>query len=178
MGGKMIKTEIKVNTLTSLRHYIMMSVLNKLIDDGFIPSIDEEAFGRLFTSFKALYDDSMHDTHRSENYELLRDYGYDGSKYEVVKAIFSSLRSLSIIDDVSNLDKAISAIKDYEIFTLMECDGGGEGGSEDCNSIIKVGERYFQCNYNYYSYEGFDYSYHKIFEVTPKTVEVVQYFAI
>jgi hypothetical protein len=74
MSGKMIKTEIKVNTLSDLRHYIMMSVLNKLIDDGFIPSIDEEAFGRIFTSFKALYDDSMHVTHRSENYELLRDY--------------------------------------------------------------------------------------------------------
>jgi hypothetical protein len=68
MGGKMIKTEIKVNTLTSLRHYIMMSVLNKLIDDGFINLGD--------WSFSGQENFSKTDHYKNATQESSKDYVY------------------------------------------------------------------------------------------------------
>jgi hypothetical protein len=175
----MTNKEIKVSTLGDLRTNIMISLLNKLADEGFLPSIGEETFDRIFPKLKSLYDEAMSGCYRDSMYDLLREHGYDGSKNEAVEALFYSLRNLSIIDNVDNSAEAINAIKDYEMLRLMEYDGGGEGGSEDCYSIIKVGQRYFRCNYEYYSYEGFDYGNgSEVYEVAPKTIEVVQYFAL
>ncbi len=174
----MTNKEIKVSTLDDLRTHIMISLLNKLTDEGFLPSIGEETFDRIFPKLKSLYDESIR-YHCDSTYDLLRDHDYDGSKNEAVEALFSSLRNLSIIDNTDNSAEAIKAIKDYEMLRLMEYDGGGEGGAENCYSIIRVGKRYFKCDYEYYSYNGFDYSDgSEVYEVAPKTVEVVQYFPL
>lgn len=174
----MTNKEIKVSTLGDLRTHIMISLLNKLTDEGFLPSIGEETFDRIFPKLKSLYEESIR-YHCDSTYDLLRDHDYDGCKNEAVEALFSSLRNLSIIDNADNSAEAIKAIKDYEMLRLMEYDGGGEGGAEDCYSIIRVGKRYFKCDYEYYSYHGFDYSDgSEVYEVEPKTVEVVQYFPL
>lgn len=39
----------------------------------------------------------------------------------------------------------------------VEQDGGGEGGSESCHTIFKIGDEYYRMFYSYYSHEGFDY---------------------
>lgn len=170
----MTNKEIKVNTLDDLRTHIMISLLNKLTDEGFLPSIGEETFDRIFPKLKSLYDEAMSGYYHDSMYDLLRDHDYDGSKNEAVEALFSSLRNLSIIDNADNSAEAIKTIKDYEMLRLMEYDGGGEGGSEDCYSIIRVGQRYFRCDYEYYSYNGFDYSDgSEVYEVAPKTVELL-----
>ena len=59
---------------------------------------------------------------------------------------------------------------------VMEIEGGGEGGSQDCYTVFKVGEsQYFQVNYSYYSYDGFSTEYADIYEVVPREVLVTQY---
>jgi len=172
----MTNKEIKVTTLCDLRTYIMISLLNKLIDEGFLPKIGEETFDRILPELKRLYDEKT-DIYES-TYYLLREYGYVGCMDYAVKIIFSSLKSLSIID-VDNSEEAINAIKEYEMLRVMEYDGGGEGGAEDCYSIIRVGKRYFRCDYEYYSYEGFNYTDEsEVYEVVPKKVEVIQYVAL
>ena len=49
----------------------------------------------------------------------------------------------------------------------LEQDGGGEGGSEDCYTVVQFGDKYYKIAYSYYSHDGFDYSYADVYEVTP-----------
>ena len=60
-------------------------------------------------------------------------------------------------------------------FKLILQEGGGEGGAEDCRSVFKVGDQYFMVNYNYYSYNGFDFDYASITEVEPYEKIVIDY---
>ena len=61
---------------------------------------------------------------------------------------------------------------------LMECgyehidqDGGGEGGSEDCYGVFKLGGKIYKAEYSYYSYSGHEYYgiSDTLVEVEPKT---------
>ena len=65
-------------------------------------------------------------------------------------------------------------------YLVIEQDGGGEGGSEDCYTIIKFEETYYRFDYKYYSHDGFqleysDLSYINVREVMPKQVMVTEY---
>ena len=51
----MTNIEIKVSTLGDLRDHIMISLLNKLTEEGFLPSIEEEIFDRIFPKLKSLF---------------------------------------------------------------------------------------------------------------------------
>lgn len=57
----------------------------------------------------------------------------------------------------------------------VEYSGGGEGGSQDCRSILKIGDQFFSVHYSYFSYDGFDYSYAAVFEVQPFEKIVTDY---
>jgi len=61
--------------------------------------------------------------------------------------------------------------------SCIQQEGGGEGGTGDCEVIFMLDNKYFKCTYSYSSYDGY---YWECFlssmrEVTPKTVEVVIY---
>ncbi|AUR85797.1 hypothetical protein NVP1081O_062 [Vibrio phage 1.081.O._10N.286.52.C2] len=57
---------------------------------------------------------------------------------------------------------------------LVEQDGGGEGGSEYCYSIVELNGKYYRCEYSYYSHMGYD-NYDSFEEVWPVEVTVTQY---
>lgn len=59
-----------------------------------------------------------------------------------------------------------------EIFKVIEQEGGGEGGAENCHSVIEVqfGEwtgKLIKVFYNYYSHHGYDFDYAEAREVAP-----------
>lgn len=58
---------------------------------------------------------------------------------------------------------------------VIETSGGGEGGAEDCETVLKIGNRYFSITYSYYSHHGFEFDYGSIYEVKPVEVTVTQF---
>lgn len=51
----------------------------------------------------------------------------------------------------------------------IEQDGGGEGGGEDCYSVIKVDDVFYKFEYDYRSYEGYTFD-----DPEPQVVSPVQ----
>lgn len=52
---------------------------------------------------------------------------------------------------------------------LVQQEGGGEGGAEDCFAVFSWKDKYYRVNYNYYSYHGYDnLDMESIYEVFPK----------
>lgn len=58
---------------------------------------------------------------------------------------------------------------------FIEQDGGGEGGSEDCYSVIKVDDIYYKITYSYFSHHGFETEYAEVFVVSPKQKTITVY---
>ena len=50
---------------------------------------------------------------------------------------------------------------------FIERDGGGEGGSEHCETVVQVGDVYYKIVYSYYSYNGYEYDGAEVYEVVP-----------
>jgi hypothetical protein len=68
------------------------------------------------------------------------------------------------------------ATSDMIDVTLVEQDGGGEGGAEDCHSVLKIGSKFLKFHYSYQSYSGFYFwDENPCVEVRPQKVEVIQY---
>lgn len=69
--------------------------------------------------------------------------------------------------------------KDFTFRDLpVECieqKGGGEGGSEYCYSILKIGESLYMIEYSYYSHHGYDYDDSNLYLVEPKQKMVTVY---
>lgn len=49
----------------------------------------------------------------------------------------------------------------------IEHDGGGEGGGEYCYTVIQLDGVFYKIEYNYQSYNGFDFDYAEAKEVVP-----------
>lgn len=49
----------------------------------------------------------------------------------------------------------------------IEQDGGGEGGGEDCETVVQAGDKYYKIVYSYYSYDGYNYDDADVYEVVP-----------
>jgi len=64
---------------------------------------------------------------------------------------------------------------DIKNFEHIQHEGGGEGGAQDCESIIKVDDQYYSITYTYMSYDGFDFDYAEAFKVTPKEKTITVY---
>jgi hypothetical protein len=60
-------------------------------------------------------------------------------------------------------------------FEFIEQDGGGEGGAEDCYSIVKVDGVFYKVTYAYYSHHGFETDYAGVFKVTPREKTITVY---
>jgi hypothetical protein len=62
---------------------------------------------------------------------------------------------------------------DYDVecgkVEFIEQDGGGEGGGEDCYSVIKVDGQFYKFEYSYASYEGYTFDH-----LEPQLVSPVQ----
>lgn len=58
---------------------------------------------------------------------------------------------------------------------VVEQEGGGEGGSEHCESVIKLGDKFYKVVYSYYSHHGYDFDYAEVFEVKPKEKTITVY---
>jgi hypothetical protein len=68
------------------------------------------------------------------------------------------------------------ATSDMVDVTLVDQDGGGEGGAEDCHSVLKIGGKFLKFHYSYQSYSGFCFwDENPCVEVRPQKVEVIQY---
>lgn len=50
---------------------------------------------------------------------------------------------------------------------FIEQDGGGEGGGEHCETVVKIGTTYYKIVYSYYSYDGYNYDGADVYEVVP-----------
>lgn len=61
------------------------------------------------------------------------------------------------------------------IIENIETEGGGEGGSEYCYTIVKVNEDFYKIEYSYYSYEGFELSDASMTKVYPKQKTITVY---
>jgi hypothetical protein len=57
----------------------------------------------------------------------------------------------------------------------IEHEGGGEGGSEDCESVIQVGGVFYKIIYSYASYEGFDWDFAEV-EIVKPVERVVTFY--
>ncbi|WZW73086.1 hypothetical protein [Vibrio phage TCU-VP03-AIR1] len=73
------------------------------------------------------------------------------------------------------LDFLLYGDGDFSGVNFIEQDGGGEGGSEYCYTILEKDGRYFKTEYSYYSYHGYDNYGDSFVEVYPKQVTVTQY---
>lgn len=54
-------------------------------------------------------------------------------------------------------------------FVFIDQDGGGEGGSEDCETVFKRGNKHYKVLFSYSSWEGYNFDF-----ATAKLVEPVE----
>jgi hypothetical protein len=57
--------------------------------------------------------------------------------------------------------------EDNSVLKFISCTGGDEGGSEYCETIFTIDDKYYRITYFYYSFSGFEYSNSDITEVKP-----------
>lgn len=62
----------------------------------------------------------------------------------------------------------------------LEQEGGGEGGSEHCYGVFRLGDKIYRAEYSYYSYNGHEYDYIKdtLEEVEPQTKLITVYVPV
>lgn len=58
---------------------------------------------------------------------------------------------------------------------LVDQEGGGEGGAENCTSILEIDSIFYEVSYNYYSHQGYEFDYASVKIVTPKQKTVTVY---
>lgn len=58
---------------------------------------------------------------------------------------------------------------------VMQQEGGGEGGAENCFTVLHVDDDYYKVFYNYYSHEGFCFDYAEVHLVSPKEKTITVY---
>ena len=73
------------------------------------------------------------------------------------------------------IDFLLEGGEDVKGFDFVEQDGGFEGGSEDCYSVIKVDGQLYKINYNYYSHCGFE-TYHASVKKAKPVKRVVTFY--
>jgi len=77
-----------------------------------------------------------------------------------------------ILGGDSNIKESLKTV-DLELITS---EGGGEGGTEDCFTIIKYKDEFYKLTYWYRSHHGYDGLEDDDFvKVTPKKIEVIVY---
>ena len=109
--------------------------------------------------------------------ELIQDI-MDSFNYSDPKYSYKSLESFynSVIIGNSSLWGDLKFWAESSGFELIEQEGGGEGGAEECHSVFKWKDKYYRTEYSYYSYHGYEnVSMDNIWEVTPKQKTITVY---
>ena len=65
--------------------------------------------------------------------------------------------------------------KEIKYVTHNGGDGGDEGGTEFCESVVEWNGSFYKVTYTYYSHDGFDFSWSKMFKVTKKEKTITVY---
>ena len=90
--------------------------------------------------------------------------------------LYNSLYELRIKENNEKYYPYIQSKKDEWGYEHLQQEGGGEGGSEYCYGVFRLGDKIYKAEYSYYSYNGHEYDgiYHTLKEVKPvqKTITV------
>lgn len=100
----------------------------------------------------------------------------DLSVFDEVADLESSLSQVILGMCEGNYDYPSSPFKEFGYEHLAQ-EGGGEGGSEDCYGVFKFKGKVYRAEYNYYSYNGYEYDniVETLREVKPVEKTVVVY---
>jgi len=156
------KEALVVKNLDELRDYVALQILDSLAKMAEISIHDNPSLSEVSSYKKA----SIHDLALEGVFCAFSNYIGDIVR-ELPADKYRSANCWSF-------EKYLS---DNDIFETSEQEGGGVGGSEDCHTILKVGDRYFRFEYNYYSHHGYDiFGSTPVTEVKPRSVEVIKFF--
>lgn len=89
---------------------------------------------------------------------------FGGDIYELLCYYDESVRKYTYMDD----DGVQHPI------TFIEQEGGGEGGAENCHTVLKIGDDFYKFEYRYYSHHGYDY-FSEARKVTPSQKVITVY---
>lgn len=93
----------------------------------------------------------------------------------VNEALLSEGESPRWDDKWSDVDILMGDFPENSRVEFIKREGGGEGGSEDCYSVIKVDGVFYKVYYNYFSHYGFCTEYADVRVVTPKEKTIIVY---
>lgn len=172
----MISSTSQIQTIDNLRSYVRFVLAKHLfgmlkIERTNLPT--EEVLSLLNFDEDALFGEGYLDMYDSDIYHLSDDDDDDEiqrlflNKYDLKITIDKFKEILNIFFNSSN---------DMIDITLIEQDGGGEGGSEYCYSVLKIGDKFFKIDYSYQSHSGFSFwGNSPVIEVRPQKVEIIKY---
>ncbi len=173
----MITSTSQINNIDDLRSYVRFVLAKHLFNMLNIESTNEpteEILGLLDFEEDALFGDGYLGMYDSGIYHLS-----DDADDNEIERLFINKYDLKITTDkFKEIAKTfINSSYDMIDITLIEQDGGGEGGSEYCYSVLKIGEKFFKFGYSYQSHAGFSFwGNTPVKEVHPQKVEVIKYF--
>lgn len=78
-------------------------------------------------------------------------------------------------EEWKDIDILLGFIPKTSRVEFIEQEGGGEGGSENCYSVIRVDGTFYKVLYNYYSHYGFNTDYAEVRVVQPKEKLITVY---
>lgn len=104
---------------------------------------------------------SMHYTPLSEFMDRL--YYPDGDGFNKADLGKGEL----LLDDFSDGLLFKNEREEYVPVTYIEKKGGGEGGGENCHTVLKLGDDFVKVAFYYYSYSGYEHDYADVCKVTP-----------
>lgn len=108
----------------------------------------------------------------------------EGTNYILFKLFDNEWDDIFYHIDYNDLDAQGKTRREYAKEVLSELgvehiqsEGGGEGGSEHCEGVIRIGEEYFKAEWSYYSHQGCEYDWIEdtITPVKPRQVTVTVY---
>lgn len=113
----------------------------------------------------------------AEGYVFENDYP-DYSLNKTDPELYNKLLDLRTEEREGTFKDYVQANKDKYGYEHLEQEGGGEGGSEYCYGVFKLGGKIYKAEYSYYSYNGHEYDgiYDTLKEVKPvqKTITVYE----
>lgn len=128
-------------------------------------------------------------SYKNSNLEALvkeiKDLGSGGSTSDILYHLFDgddvaeAFGGGSLLEgaDYKQAEVRVSDYLSERGYELLETDGGGEGGTEYCYGVIKLGDEHYKAEWAYYSYSGCEYDNieNTVKLVTPKEKTVTVY---
>lgn len=150
----------------NLEHFILpdVEVAKKVIK---LLNLEEKYMSKVdMTIFEEIMKDDL--VEKDEHYSL---------DYVIHSLCEGDLDFINYDGDFEKYTKNRQDFKDKYGYEHLDQEGGGEGGSEYCYGIFRLGDKIYRSDYNYYSYHGYDYDgiLDTLKEVTPKQKTITVY---